>query len=103
MKSITNLLQYSAIKSFVLSGYLGSLGWTYERIHTVHTVHGVLKARILKWFTISFSSGPHFVRTLQHDPSWVALYCMESRLLGEISITSNMQMTPPLWQKVKKN
>ena len=27
----------------------------------------------------------------------------ESRLLGEISITSETQMTPPLWQKVKKN
>ena len=27
----------------------------------------------------------------------------ESRLPGEISITSDMQMTPPLWQKVKKN
>ena len=27
----------------------------------------------------------------------------ESRLLGEISITSDMQVTPPLWQKVKKN
>ena len=26
---------------------------------------------------------------------------LESRLLGEISITSDMQMTPPLWQKVK--
>ena len=26
-----------------------------------------------------------------------------SRLPGEISITSDMQMTPPLWQKVKKN
>ena len=26
-----------------------------------------------------------------------------SRLLGEISRTSDMQMTPPLWQKVKKN
>ena len=25
------------------------------------------------------------------------------RLPGEISITSGMQMTPPLWQKVKKN
>ena len=25
----------------------------------------------------------------------------ESRLRGEISITSDMQMTPPLWQKVK--
>ena len=28
---------------------------------------------------------------------------LESRLLGEISITSNTQMTPPLWQKVKRN
>ena len=28
---------------------------------------------------------------------------VESRLLGEISITSDMQMTPPLWQKVKRN
>ena len=25
---------------------------------------------------------------------------LESRLLGEISITSDIQMTPPLWQKV---
>ena len=25
------------------------------------------------------------------------------RLLGEISIISDMQMTPPLWQKVKRN
>ena len=30
---------------------------------------GILKARILKWFAIPFSSGPHFVRTLHHDPS----------------------------------
>ena len=27
---------------------------------------------------------------------------LESRLPGEISITSDMQMTPPLWQKMKK-
>ena len=27
---------------------------------------------------------------------------LASRLLGEISITSDMQMTPPLWQKVKR-
>ena len=26
-----------------------------------------------------------------------------SRLLGEISITSDMQMIPPLWQNVKRN
>ena len=30
-------------------------------------------------------------------------YKLESRLLGEISITSDKQMTPPLWQKAKKN
>ena len=28
---------------------------------------------------------------------------LESRLLGKISLTSDMQMTPPLWQKAKKN
>ena len=28
---------------------------------------------------------------------------LESRLLGEISITSDRQTTPPLWQKVKRN
>ena len=27
----------------------------------------------------------------------------QSRLLGEIAITSDMQMTLPLWQKAKKN
>ena len=28
---------------------------------------------------------------------------LESRLLGKISVISDTQMTPPLWQKVKKN
>ena len=28
---------------------------------------------------------------------------LESRLPGEISITSDMQMIPSLWQKVKRN
>ena len=35
-------------------------------------------------------------------PGWMK-HKMESRLLGEISITSDMEMTPPLWHKVKKN
>ena len=34
-------------------------------------------------------------------PGWMK-HKLESRLPGEISITSNMQMTPPLWQKVKR-
>ena len=35
-------------------------------------------------------------------PGWIK-HKLESILPGEISITSDMQMTPPLWQKVKKN
>ena len=34
-----------------------------------HTVHGILKASILKWFAIPVSSGLHFARTLHHDSS----------------------------------
>ena len=30
-------------------------------------------------------------------------HMLESRLPGEISTTSDMQMTPPLWQKAKRN
>ena len=45
--------------------------------------------------------------TYMQSTSWEMLDCMkhklESRLPREISITSDMQMTPPLWQKVKKN
>ena len=35
-------------------------------------------------------------------PGWMN-HKLESRLLGELSITSDIQMTPPLWQKVKRN
>ena len=41
------------------------------------------------------------MKTTSHEmPGWM-IPKLESRLLGEISITSDMQMTPPLWQKVK--
>ena len=35
-------------------------------------------------------------------PGWMK-HKLESRLPGEIPITSDTQMTPPLWQKVKRN
>ena len=35
-------------------------------------------------------------------PGW-RKHKLESRLLGKISITSDKQMTPPLWKKAKKN
>ena len=34
--------------------------------------------------------------------SWMK-HKLDSRLPGEISITSDMQMAPPLWHKAKKN
>ena len=49
---------------------------------------------------------PAFLTYMQ-STSWETLGWMkhkqESRLLGEISITSDMQMASPLWQKVKKS
>ena len=45
--------------------------------------------------------------TYMQGTSWEMLgwkkHKLESRIRGEISITSDMQMTPPLWQKAKKN
>ena len=40
--------------------------------------------------------------TLREMLGWMK-HKLESRLPGEISVTSDMQITPPLWQKVKKN
>ena len=41
-------------------------------------------------------------RTSWERPSWIK-HKLESILLGEISLISDMQMTPLLWQKVKRN
>ena len=49
---------------------------------------------------------PAYLTSMQ-STSWETLgwkkHKLESRLLGEMSIASDMQMTPPLWQKVKRN
>ena len=83
-------------------------------------VHEICQARILEWVAISFSRGSSQPRDRtrvsctagKFFTDWATTSCkilgwmkhkLESRLLGEISITSDMQMTPPLWQKVKKN
>ena len=45
---------------------------------------------------------PYLQSTSCKMPRWVK-HKLELRLPGEISVTSDMQLTPPLWQKVKKN
>ena len=42
-----------------------------------------------------------YLTYMQHTS--LKMHKLKSRLLEEISITSDMQMTPPLWQKVKRN
>ena len=60
--------------------------------------------------------GKEYIKTAYCHPAYLtymhSTFCktpglvnhkLESRLLGEISTTSDMQMTPPFWQKVEKN
>ena len=44
----------------------------------------------------------YMLSTSREMPGWMK-YKLESRLPEEVSITSDRQMTPPLWQKAKKN
>ena len=46
----------------------GEFLFQYPIILPFRTFHGVLKARILKWFAIPFSNGPHSVRPLHPYP-----------------------------------
>ena len=44
-----------------------------------------------------------YMQRTSHEMICWMKHKLESRLQGEISITSDMQMTLPLWQKVKRN
>ena len=43
-----------------------------------------------------------YMQSISQETQGWRKHKLESTLPGEISITSDMQMTPPLWQKVKK-
>ena len=51
---------------------------------------------------ITFSDILQYSKYISEMLDWMK-HKLESRLLGEISITSDMQMTPHFRQKVKKN
>ena len=63
----------SGVNSPLISSSTLGIQWSgeflfwYPIILSFHNVHGVLKARILKWLAIPFSSGPHSIRPLHHD------------------------------------
>ena len=60
--------------------------------------------------------GKEYIKTVYCHPAYLAYmqsisykmtgwmkHKLESRLLGEIPVTLDMQVTPALWQKVKRN
>ena len=55
----------------------------------------------LIWLALAFV-GPNYYIIICEMPGRMK-HKLESRLPGETSITSDMQITPPLLQKVKKN
>ena len=79
-----------------------------------HSVHGVLKVRMLKWFAFSFSSEPCFVRTLYHDPSilggptwqsswfhWVRQDCDPCDQFGYFSVTVVFILSVLWWMRIR--
>ena len=69
---------------------------------TVRTRHGTTEWNTFTFHVKAVYCHPAYLTYMQ-STSWETLSWkkLESRLPGEISITSDMQMTPPLWQKVK--
>ena len=74
---------------------------------TVRTGHGTTD-----WFQM----GMEYIKAVYYHPAYLTYmqstsckipgwmkHKQESRLLGEVSITSDTQMTPRLWQKVRRN
>ena len=77
---------------------------------TVRTGHGTMDqingSKLGKEHIKAVYCHPAYLTSMQNTSSemlgWMK-HKLESRLLGEISITSDTQMTQPLWQKAKRN
>ena len=83
---LTCLLRYAGQEATVTTGH-GTTDW-------FQIGKGVGQGCILSPCLFKFYR-EYIMRNVKHK--------LESRLLGGISRTSDMQMTPPLWQKVKRN
>ena len=76
------------------------------QVATVRTGHGtdwfqIGKGVVHQGCILSSCLFNFYAEYITQNTDWMK-HKLESRLPGEISITSDMQMTPPLWQKVKR-
>ena len=74
---------------------------------TVRTGHGTtdwfqIRKRVRHGCMLSPCLFNLYAEYIMRTLGWMK-HKLESRLPGEMSITSDMQMTPPLWQKAKRN
>ena len=63
-------------------------------------------SKLRKEYTKAVYCHPAYLTYMQSAscemPDWMK-HKLESRFLQEISVTSDMKMIPPLWQKAKRN
>ena len=79
---------------------MGSLTLLLE-IFPIHQWNlGLLHCRWIL-YQLSYEGSPYMQSTSCKMLGWMKLK-LESKLPGEISITSDMQMISPLWQKAKR-
>ena len=91
-------LHWSPVSSILGTYRPGEFLFQYPIILPFHTVHGVLKARILTWFAIPFSSGPHSVRPLHHGPSVLGGPTQHGLVsLSETQLWSVIRLASFLW------
>ena len=116
---ISRLQSFPASGSFPMSQLFASSGQSIE----VSASTSVLPMNIQDWFPLGWTGwsslqSKGLSRVFSNTTIWkrqffgaqpslwsawhIFVWCC-LLLLGEISITSDMQMTPPLWQKVKSN
>ena len=73
---------------------------------TVRIGHGTTGSKSGRVYVKALYCHPDYLTYMQRTScemlGWMK-HKLESRLLGKILITSHMQMTSPLWQKMKRN
>ena len=75
---------------------------TNTQISCVGEIYKMRRLHIVKAVFCHLPYLTYMQSTSCEIPDWMK-HKLESRWPGEISVSSDMQMTPPLWQKSKRN
>ena len=81
-----------------------NIRWIIEKAREFQDMEQQTDSKLAKEYIKDVYCHPAYLTYMQSTscemPDWMK-HKLGSRLLGEISITSDTQMTPPLWQKAK--